>query len=212
MKRLAFLVLAFLLPELAWAACTPEQMIMIEFRNATPSVEEGSFATKPKTLYRYGDRYGRLEEAPNPKSGIHALVIVNKADVWQINRLDGRIRHIEDPDPESKFIAPVFGNPSMPDFLNEYEFGCELEFMKGRGVKPKTFQAVDRELELYSYGEDPYVIFLAVDPDHQLPVTSTLYENDELVAFIKYLSYAIYPEPEMALFELPGSAGSNEGD
>jgi len=212
MKRLSILILMILLTELAWAACTPERMVMIEFRDATasmlqgsanPPLEEGSFASKPKVLYRYGDQYGRLEEAPDPENGIHALVIVNKRDAWQINRFDGRIRHIVDPDPDGKFLAPVFGRPDGPDLLNEYEFGCEMEFMKSRGIEPETVMAVDRELETYSFSEGIYDITLVVDPDDQLPVISMLYVNKELDTFMKYLSYVIYRVPDLTMFAPP---------
>jgi len=69
---LAALLICLALPPVAGAACAPEKMVRIVTRDESPGVTAGSFRAQPKTLYRLGIRYGRVEELPNPATGLHS--------------------------------------------------------------------------------------------------------------------------------------------
>jgi len=201
-----FLVILLVRPS---AACAPTDMVMIVYRDATPGLDSASFASKPKTLVRYGTDLARIEEEPDPTNGIHALTIVSMPDVWMINRYDGTIRHVKDQDPDGVFVAPVFGRVE-PQFLKEYQFGCELDFMLSHGVEPEPVHLDIGDLELYNYRNGDHTVILMVDQDRQVPVISILYLGTEIKAYIEYLRYSLLPELDMKLFEAPGRESASD--
>ena len=87
-------------------------MTKIVSRIISDSVPEGSFASKPKTLYRAGNKYSRTEEELDVENNLHALLIVNEPDTWMINLADKTARHIVDPGPTFNFRAPIVWIPS----------------------------------------------------------------------------------------------------
>ena len=71
-----FAVLA-LTPVAALAAdrvCAPSSMLKVVTAMDVPGAPNRHFGKVPKTVYRTGERYGRVEEALNPSSGLQILV------------------------------------------------------------------------------------------------------------------------------------------
>jgi hypothetical protein len=121
----------------------PKTTTKIEVILQSPDAPAGSFAAKPKVFYRAGDRYCRVEEAPDPGQGIHGLMIINEPDWWMVNLLSKTARHGVDPGPTFNCRLVIFANGSPQSLDDEskqimqLEFGRELEFFKGRGAIPK---------------------------------------------------------------------------
>src|SRR5271154_3426713 len=78
------------------AGTTNETMTKMVVRTSAPDVPPDSFAAKPKTIWRVGRKYGRIEEVPDPILGIHGLLICNEPDAWMINLVDKSGKHIVD--------------------------------------------------------------------------------------------------------------------
>src|SRR4026208_291228 len=57
----------------------PDMMTKLTVRLQSPDIPEESFAVKPKTMYRAGNGYCRIEELPDPEQGIHGLMIITEA-------------------------------------------------------------------------------------------------------------------------------------
>jgi hypothetical protein len=101
---------------------------------------QNSFARKPKTIYRAGSTYCRVEEAPNPKDNIHGLLIVNEPNAWIVNLATKTARHTVDPGPTFNCHLPIFSGPiSNASDTVDYtklglEFGYELEYFKKMGA------------------------------------------------------------------------------
>jgi hypothetical protein len=93
-----------------------------------PDAPASAFASLPRTLYRLGERYARLEEALDKERNLHLLVVVNEPDVWMVNLADRTGRHAVDDGPP-KFHAPIVDNFASK-FWRQFEFGCEEPFMK----------------------------------------------------------------------------------
>lgn len=101
------------------------------------------FVAQPRTLYRLGDRYGRLEEPFNAKDNVHLLVVVSEPDIWMANLVDMSGQHLVDPGPTFEFHAPILDAVESA-FWRQLEFGCEEPFMKAVGARaeeasPGTF-------------------------------------------------------------------------
>lgn len=100
----------------------------------------GSFAAKPRTLFRAGNQFCRTEEEPDPEHGIHGLLIVNEPDAWLVNLETKSVQHMVDPGPTFNCRMPIFAAlpSSAPEDeakqINALEFGYELEFFKSKGA------------------------------------------------------------------------------
>ncbi len=112
----------------AFAKCSPHKTMRIVMRFDAPELPADHFARKPKTLYRLGEKYGRIEEEPNPETGLHLLIVVNEPDLWMVNRADKTGQHAVDPGPTLAFGAPIAGDVKS-EYWNNFEFGCEVPFM-----------------------------------------------------------------------------------
>jgi hypothetical protein len=202
-KKLALLTLLVTAPHVASAECAPERMVRVVFRDATPGLDPGSFEAQPKTLYRLGSRYGRMEEMPDPKQGIHGLIVVDEPDIWMINLGTKTGQHIVDKGEPYHFHASILGGPDSPGFVRDFEFGCELAYMKERSISPEIVPIETRKLESYRVSDGSVTLTLAFDPTIKKPAIAALYENGKLVTFLKYLSYDNNLEPDLSLFKVP---------
>lgn len=108
-------------------------MTKVEVRLEGPDIPAGSFATKPKVMYRSGSRYCRIEEVPDPDKGIHALAVINEPDYWMVNLLDKTAKHALDPGPTFNCHLPVF-----PDTDKDLEFGLEIQYFRTKGATAQT--------------------------------------------------------------------------
>jgi hypothetical protein len=103
-------------------------------------VPADSFAAKPKTMFRAGTQFCRIEEEPDPEHGIHDVMIINEPDAWMVNLETKSAQHMVDPGPTFNCRMPIFAN-RLKDLPAEeakqiggLEFGFELEFFKSKGA------------------------------------------------------------------------------
>src|SRR5258708_9085765 len=111
MKPLRLFLLTWLLPLSAYAAdkvCAPQSMLKAVTSMETPDLPPNHFYTVPKTLYRLGENQGRVEEALNPETRIHLLIVVDWPDRWMVNLAERRGRVILGPGPAFFFRALLF--------------------------------------------------------------------------------------------------------
>ena len=116
--------------------CAPDSMIKVVAALDVPGAPSDHFVRVPKTLYRSGERCGRVEEAPNPVTGTHLLVVVAEPDVWIADLTSRRGNYEKDQGPTYYFRARIFGDPSIrSSFIYTLEFGCEREWLLKAGAK-----------------------------------------------------------------------------
>ena len=162
-----------------------------------------AFITKPKTLYRLGSKYGRIEEASDPEHNVHLLFVVSEPDVWAVNLANQTGRHMIDPGPSLNFRAPALQAVKSAQW-NEFEFGCEEDFMISRGVKP----SVDSEGTLtYVYEKEGVSVRLLVGSDHK--PRAILGRIPEATFRLEYLMYD-WLQPDLSLFKRPANIIFNE--
>ena len=133
MKKLGF---TLLLASLVLVQDTPKTMNRITVQLDGSEVPQDSFARKPKTIYRAGSNYCRVEEAPDPEHEIRSLLIVNEPNAWMVNLANKTARHTVDTGPTFTCHLPIFSGPvpNTPDAVDYaklgLEFGYELEYFK----------------------------------------------------------------------------------
>ena len=108
MKKLGFTLLLALL---ALAQDTPKTMNRITVQLDGSEVPQNNLARKPKTIYRAGSTYCRVEEAPDPEHNIRGLLIVNEPNAWMVNLATKTAQHTVDPGPTFNCHLPIFSGP-----------------------------------------------------------------------------------------------------
>ena len=152
-----------------------QTMTKLAVRFQSPNVPEGSFAAKPKVMYRAASRYCRTEEMADPEHGIHGLMIINEPDVWMVNLLTSTARHFIDPGPTFNCRMPIFiygedvkSAEDMKNPLLELEFGRELEYFKGKDATPSegpVLQGKKTTTYMVEAGESQLFLFTIGTPE-----------------------------------------------
>lgn len=140
-------------------------MTRVEVVLEGPDIPAGSFATKPKVMYRSGDGYCRIEGAPDPERGVHLLAIVSEPDAWMVDRLKKSAQHTIDPGPSLRCHLPIF-----PETDRELEFGLEPEYFKGKGAEAqdgRELQGKQTKLYRVSVGDTILAMFTYGAPNER---------------------------------------------
>jgi hypothetical protein len=154
-------------------------MTKLEVILQSPDVPIGSFAAKPKVMYRSGNRYCRIEEAPDPDRGIHGLMIINEPDYWMVNLLSKTARHGLDPGPTFNCRMPMFADAAPTSSgdeskkVMELEFGLEFEFFKNKGAAPQkgpVLQTKETMVYRVEVGDAALALFTYGTPERPLAV------------------------------------------
>lgn len=158
----------------------PKTMTKIEVILQSSDAAPGSFATKPKVFYRAGNRYCRVEEAPDPAQGVHGVMIINEPDWWMVNLLSKTARHGVDPGPTFNCRLAIFANGTPQSLDDEskqimqLEFGRELEFFKGQGAIPNkgpVLQTKETTAYMVTVGNTELALLTYGTPERPLAVS-----------------------------------------
>lgn len=161
----------------------------------SPDVPEGSFAAKPKTMFRAGTQFCRVEEQPDPEHRIHGVMIINEPDVWMVNLFAKSAKHFVDPGPTFNCRMPMFAGrlQDLPEAeskrLGELEFGKEMEFFKSNGATPQpgmVLQTKQTILYRLQFGESIVALFTYGTPERPLAVAWSRGEKREIFWFSEY--------------------------
>jgi len=182
-----------LLTLLPWAAAQapPTTMTRLSIRAEGPEIPKDSFAAKPKTLFRAGAGFCRIDELPDPANGIHGLIIINEPDIWMVNLHDHSARHFVDEGPTYNCRLPVFEGDLDPakNPLLGLEFGREFAFFEAHqataedgpelgGIATTTYRTtVDKAL---------LVLFTPRGSKRPLAVARSLGKTREIVWYITF--------------------------
>jgi hypothetical protein len=180
------------------------RMTMLVFRDVTPGVDPASFNAQPRTLYRLGERFGRMEYPVDGEQGVHLLAIVNEPHIFAINQLDGTGQYSVDPGPTYVFRSPVFKKEDVPPPLGDLEYGKEFEFLRAHQATSSTVVGEDgrpRQQHEALFGELRVVV---IGPaGSRAAETLHVYQTGELVHAIKYDAYRTDLPPRAELFKPP---------
>ena len=176
-----------------------------------------SFAAKPKTLYRAGSKYARIEEELDAQNNIHALIIVKEPDTWMINLADKTARHIVDPGPTFNFHAPIVwvaksqGMPDRDQAFKELEFGNELQFFRQHAAQDGGAQQIGgtncKALVLERGGTK---VTLFVDLRTERPVQLDIERDGKAKESIRYVEYKTGLPFQRSLFGPPKGVSISE--
>jgi hypothetical protein len=193
----------------------PKVMTRVEVTLHSPDAPEGSLAAMPKVFYRAGDRYCRIEEAPDPDHGLHNVMIVNEPDYWTVNLVTKTAQQGVDPGPTFNCHLPIFasGNPQSLDDetkeIRELEFGREQEYFESKGAAPLPGPVLAKhETTRYEtkVGTAVLTLFVAKSPELPIAVSLKRGERDSIFLYSQYARTAFDP----ALFAKPSGVTIEE--
>ncbi|HZN51814.1 MAG TPA: hypothetical protein VFD81_14330 [Methylomirabilota bacterium] len=183
-------------------AATDRSMVFIEYRFIAVNIKPGSFEGSVRKLWRYGDSYARLEEAPNPQTGIHGLLITKAPNSYLINRYTKVARHVVDPGPTYNVVIPVF--PSERDGkLKGLQMGRELAFFQANGAVPLPDEPIDTAMcSVLRAKVEESEIKLFLDKDSKQP-RQVWIRNSRSEYAVRYVRYRTDLPLDLSLFSVP---------
>jgi len=183
------------------AHAADDKMLYLEYRLVGKSIEAESFDAQVKKLWRIGSSYLRFDDAPNPVTKIHGLIIVAEPDIWIVDRNTNQAQHTVDPGPNYKIHFPLFASESS-EKLRQLEFGRELQYFRENGateLPPQEVDGIKCKLLRLELDGDEVTLFLKTDETPlQVAVKSPDYEYA-----LRFLRYEPDRKPDRALFQLP---------
>jgi len=206
MKTPVLPLLLLLVTADAFPECAPSKAVRIVSRPESAGIPADSFAALPKTVYRLGSKYLRLEELPDTANKIHGLVVTSAPDNWIVNLADHTGRHIVDPDPKGKVLVPLFPPGSFGGFpkeLSAIEMGCEAAFFDSMKSPKRALKGQGIEKIQQAVGVDGWKLVLVRNSGVSPPEVLFVFKGDEIVYALRYLSYEELPEVDMKLFSKP---------
>ncbi len=192
------LVLICALSAAALSQQLPDSMLKVVVTMEGPAAVKDPFLTKPRTMYRAGDKYCRISELPNPVKNAEALTVVNEPESWVVNRVTETGRHYVDPGPDLVCRMPMLlrsiNGTEDKNSLIELEYGRELAYFKQKGATPKpgpvmrgketqqyTIPIRDSQVTLYTTGTPERPV--AVIRQHGKVTETYWYEEFEQLPF-----------------------------
>ncbi len=178
-----------------------QQMTHIKIRMLEPAPAAGTFAAEPKEYWRSRKVFARVAEGPDHQMKIQQLMIVNEPDVWLLELMSKRGKHIVDPGPKYEIHVRMF-DPGLKE-LGSLEYGNEVEFFKahkakeseGPAINGKPTTRLDLALEGYQLG-------LFVDKARNVPLRIAVTLPNKKSYSLEYMVYETLKfDPE--LFKLP---------
>ena len=192
-------------PDIAAApVCAPTSMIKVVTRQELPGVDTDAFLRAPKTLYRQGTQFGRLQEHLNPKTNIKLLIVVDEPNVWVANLEAGTGQYIRDPGPTFNFRAQVFGERGVQsEFVRDLEIGCEVSALRAAGAKEsKMDHATLGPVTRLEHSVDSERLVLLVGSNGN-PLRLELHKQDKHVYTLHYDEFQTGLKLDPALFTKP---------
>ena len=183
------------------AQAADDRMLYVEYRLAGKKISTDSFDAQTKKVWRISNTYLRFEDAPNPQTGIHGLIIVAEPDIWIIDRNTNQAQHTVDPGPSYKIHFPLFASETS-EKLRALEFGHELEYFQendARELPPQDIDGFKCKVLRLEIDDREVTLFLKTnDTPLQIVVKSPVYEYA-----MRFLRYEPDRKPDKLLFQLP---------
>ena len=103
-----------------------------------PDIKPNSFSALPKTIFRAGHRFARIEDPPDARQRLQKLTVIAEPDAYSVNLIERKGTHVIDQGSASDLHLPIvlpFDPKHELARLDRLEFGDEVEFFEDAGAK-----------------------------------------------------------------------------
>lgn len=181
----------------------PATMIQAVVRLMGPGIRPGSSAALPKTIYRAGPHYARIEDPPNVRVGVRKVTIIAEPDAYSINLIDKKGTHAIDQGGADDVHLPIVFDPTHKlKTLNHLEFGDEVKFFENAGAAKVAGPIINNQpTEAYKLPEEQGHATLIVKSGSESPIRLSWQTKDGTYTY-EYFRYQEMPF-NPALFAKP---------
>jgi len=178
-------------------------MTKIVVRLSGPHIKVGSIAAMPKTIYRAGPHYARIEDPPDSRQGIQKLTIIAEPDAYSVNLIDKKGTHAIDQGGSDDIHLPVVFDPTRKlTALNRLEFGEEFSFFQSHEATKITGPIINsKPTDAYQLKTAEGTATLVVRGGTHIPVLLSWQTKDGTYRY-EYITYQQMPF-DPALFAKP---------
>jgi hypothetical protein len=170
-----------------------------------PGIKPGSFAALPRTIYRAGDRYARMEDPPDARQRTEKLIIIAEPDAYSLNVIEKKGTHAIDRGGENDIHLPVvlpFDPKHKLGRLDRLEFGDELDFFENAGATKEAGPIINgKPTDSYILQTPEGLATLVVKADTERPIFFSWQMDDGTYRY-EYIEYDELPF-NPALFAKP---------
>jgi hypothetical protein len=200
----------------------PATMTKMLVRLSGPGIKPNSHSALPRTIYRAGPHYARIEDPPDARQQLEKVTIIAEPDAYSLNLLDKTGTHATDQgganDLHLPIVLPFDPKHELPT-LDRLEFGSEFEFFEQAGATKEAGPIVNAQ------PTDAYVVktasgpaTLVVKPGTETPIKLSWQMRDGLYTY-EYTTYEDVPfdhqlfakPPGVKLKEMPPDSGAEKG-
>ena len=191
----------------------PQTMTKIVVFLSGTGIRPKSFAALPRTIYRAGAHYARIEDPPDARQSVQKLIIIAEPDAYSVNLIDKRGTHAIDQgggpnDLHLPMILTFDPRHELPE-LDRLEFGDEYHFFQSGGATKKLGPIIN------SKPTDEYILEssrgkaeLIVKQGAQTPIKLS-WQSPEGKYTYEYISYEELPF-DSKLFAKPAGIAYRE--
>ena len=226
MRRLSTTLLTLCFPFLLSAQSTgdqpPANMTKILVRLSGPGIKPKSHSALPRTIYRAGPHFARIEDPPDAHEQVEKITIIAEPDAYSFNLLDKTGTHAIDQGGANDLHLPIvlpFDPKHQLAKLDRLEFGSEFEFFEQAGATKESGPVINAQ------PTDAYVIKtpsgsakLVVKSGTEVPITLswTLPDGTYTYEYISYtdvpFDHQLFAKPAgVKLKEMPADPGTDKG-
>jgi len=201
----AVLVLLTMQPHGQTQTPQPKSMTKMVVRLMGPGIKPGSYAALPRTIYRAGPHYARMESPPDARQKQEKLTIIAEPDAYSVNLIAKRGTHAIDQGGPNDLHLPIvlpFDPKHKLPHLDRLEFGEELDFFEQSGAKKSPGPIVNAQpTDAYVLQTTEGPATLVVKPGPETPIFLSWPAKDGTYKY-EYITYEEMPF-EPALFAKP---------
>ncbi len=183
----------------------PNSMTKMVVRLMGPGIKPGSYAALPRTIYRAGPHYARMESPPDARQRQQKLTIIAEPDAYSLNIIDKKGTHAIDQGGPNDLHLPIvlpFDPKHKLPHLDTLEFGEELDFFENLGATKKAGPIVNAQpTDAYVLQTPEGPATLVVKRDAETPIFISWPAKDGTYKY-EYITYKEVPF-EPALFGRP---------
>lgn len=183
----------------------PETMTKMVVRLMGSGIKPGSIAALPRTIYRAGNRYARVEDPPDSRQRIEKLTIIAEPDAYSLNVIEKNGTHAIDRGGPNDIHLPIvlpFDPKHELGSLDRLEFGREVDFFNDAGALKRAGPIVNAKPTLAYVLQTPEgPAALVVRAGTETPIFVTWQMRDETYKY-EYIQYEEVPF-NPALFAKP---------
>lgn len=180
-------------------------MTKMVVRLSGPEIKPGSPAAMPKTIYRAGPHYARIEDPPDARERQEKLTIIAEPDAYSVNLIDKSGTHAIDQggahDLHLPIVLPFDPKHELPQ-LDRLEFGGELDFFVQAGATKTAGPIINaKPTDAYVLNTPAGIAKLVLRERSEVPVTLS-WQTKEGTYRYEYILYQDLPF-NPALFQKP---------